>query len=366
MSAERPSSDEDPASVGLTPEIVAEASVWIARLHGPDRSPAMERACLAWQSRSAANRLAFERCTEVWEAVPQVKLSDAYASVSSAQGALNEHEGHSEHGAQGVQSDVRKGGRRLASVALLVAAALSAGALIQRWSAENSHVTGVGEREVLVLADGTRMSLNTATRVHVEMASGLRAVRIDAGEALFEVAKDPNRPFVVRAAATQVIAHGTVFSVRLPATEPVADDPLAVTLLEGSVSVRTGAQDRDDARAEKDVVLTPGDRLRLVSAANGSPGKVSLTVDRPAVDQVLAWTRSEVIFDNASLAQAVSEMNRYSRTPIVLVGGGELAHLRVSGLYRAGDSAGFAAAIAALHGLHSRQREDRVEVGTFR
>ncbi|WP_431257608.1 FecR/PupR family sigma factor regulator [Roseateles chitinivorans] len=53
-----------------TPEVAAEAAVWIARLHGPDRSVQMERECLAWQSRSDMHRLAFERCTEVWKPCP--------------------------------------------------------------------------------------------------------------------------------------------------------------------------------------------------------------------------------------------------------------------------------------------------------
>ena len=86
MDGPRIASEQDesrPSAARLTPEIAAEASVWIARLHGPDRSLQMERECLAWQARSAAHRLAFERCTEVWEGVPGVRLADAYATAAS-------------------------------------------------------------------------------------------------------------------------------------------------------------------------------------------------------------------------------------------------------------------------------------------
>jgi transmembrane sensor len=97
---------------------VRNAAVWIARLHGPDRSTQMERECLAWQARSEAHRVAFERCTDTWQ-----------------------------------------------------------------------DVAGVGERRTVLLMDGTRMSLNTSTRVRVALAPAQRTVRVEEGEALFEVAR---------------------------------------------------------------------------------------------------------------------------------------------------------------------------------
>ncbi|MBL8304431.1 MAG: DUF4880 domain-containing protein, partial [Ideonella sp.] len=68
----------------MTKEIAAEAAVWIARLHGPSRSRQMELDCLAWQARSAAHRLAFERCTDTWEAVAGISVADAFAAVAKS------------------------------------------------------------------------------------------------------------------------------------------------------------------------------------------------------------------------------------------------------------------------------------------
>jgi transmembrane sensor len=68
------------------------------------------------------------------------------------------------------------------------------------------------------------------------------------------------------------------------------------------------------------------------------------------------------VFDGTLLADAVAEMNRYSRTPIVLLDQSLLANLRVSGIYRTGDVAGFASAVAALHGLQARERDGRLEL----
>ncbi|MGC4079308.1 MAG: DUF4880 domain-containing protein [Rubrivivax sp.] len=67
----------------MTPEIAAEAAVWVARLHGPQRSRQMELECLAWQQRSAAHREAFERCTDTWQSVPGVTLASAFAASAS-------------------------------------------------------------------------------------------------------------------------------------------------------------------------------------------------------------------------------------------------------------------------------------------
>lgn len=339
----------------VTPEIAAEAAVWIARLHGPDRSPRMERECLEWQALSAAHRLAFERCTDVWEAVPRVRLVDAYASAASRGPATDS-------GGQALRFGGRRGGLALAC-AVLVAG--GGGAWLQLWRDAGVYATGVGEQEQVLLGDGTRMSLNTDTRVRVSIGSSERAVAVQAGEALFEVAKDPARPFVVRVAGSEVVAVGTVFSVKLGGNGARADDALAVTLIQGQVTVRPALGSRRNGVAPAGpLAMQAGERMRLVKAAGGSNAPATEQVDRPRIEQVTAWTRNQAIFDNASLADAVAEMNRYNRTPIVLVGDAALAELRVSGLYRTGDSAGFARAVAALHGLVVREDGGRLELAS--
>ena len=336
----------DPA---VTPEIAAEAAVWIARLHGPDRVPAMERECLAWQARSAAHRLAFERCTDVWEAVPRVRLADAYASASIRPADRASKVGQSTRSRWLLASTV---------AVLIVGFGLSA----HFWSDGDVYATKVGEQQLIVLEDGTRMTLNTDTRIRVVMDRDLRSVNVQAGEALFEVAKDPRRSFVVRVADSEVVAVGTVFSVRLSGSAAHIAEALAVTLIEGKVTVRPASSDNAHGIAPAvPVLMQAGERMRLVSAGK-STGHATQQLDRPRIDQVIAWRRSEAVFDDVSLLDAVAEMNRYNRTPIVLLGDASLPKLRVSGLYRTGDSAGFAWAVAALHGLHVQEREGRLEL----
>ena len=72
MSAKPSEPDDKDATPVVTPKIAARAALWIARLHGPDRSKEMERECLEWLARSPAHRYAFERCTETWLAVAAI------------------------------------------------------------------------------------------------------------------------------------------------------------------------------------------------------------------------------------------------------------------------------------------------------
>lgn len=76
----------------------------------------------------------------------------------------------------------------------------------------------------------------------------------------------------------------------------------------------------------------------------------------------MAWRRSEAVFDDVLLSDAVVEMNRYSRQPVVLVGDEKSKGLRISGLLQTGDNVAFACAVAALHGLVVHERQDRMEL----
>jgi transmembrane sensor len=335
----------------LTAEIAAEAAVWIARLHGPERSSQMERECLSWQAQSEAHRLAFERCTDTWQDVARVTLRDYATTVPRPAGPEKR------------SWPARR--LRWSMGAALAGLAVGVMVVLQPWRDVQTYATGVGEQRTVLLQDGTRMSLNTATRVRVTLATAQRTVNVEEGEALFEVAKDANRSFVVRAADEEVVALGTVFSVRLTPTQEVHGRALAVTLIEGKVSVRTAHKRVDETEATRPILLKPGDRLRLTEsgdkAMQGAP-RTSMTLDHPNVDRLMAWRRSEAIFDDVTLSEAVAEMNRYSRKLIVLVGDASSNNLRISGLFRTGDNVAFARAVAALHKLVVHDRGEHLEL----
>jgi len=340
----------------VTPEIAAEAAVWVARLHGPSRTRQMEQEFRAWQASSPAHREAFERCTDVWQDVPRIGLAAAYEALAA------------ERAAAAPAPKVRREAawRWITASAVAGAAALCA-VLVLYWHGENAYSTHVGEQRLVVLDDGSRMLLNTDTRLRVDFATAQRTVEVSRGEAFFEVAKDARRPFVVRVAGSEVVAVGTAFSVRY-APGPHAVDELTVTLVEGQVNVRPAGHPAGNALAPpRPVLMKAGDRLLLdrpspQAASPEAASPVAERVDRPNVERLMAWQRSEAVFDNTLLPEAVAEMNRYNRTPFVLLDGLGSAGLHVSGLYRTSDIAGFANAVANLNGLRVREEAGRLVI----
>ena len=348
MSMPRPAAAGDGAPHApprVTPEIAAEAAVWVTRLHGPDRCRQMEIECLAWQELSTAHRLAFERCTDTWQDVPGVSLANAFAAAEHTRPAPDPF--------------------RLGVVRWIAAMGLAAVVVLGflghgYWGDRSVFATGVGEQQLVVLEDGTRMSLNTGTRVRVDLGTTQRTVSVHEGEALFEVTEDRQRPFVVRVGGSEVVAIGTVFTVRLT---PKGQGPevLAVALMEGQVTVRP--TDRAPGLAPDSAVhMRAGERMRLTKVGGAALERVAPRVDRPNLQQLVAWKRNEAVFDDTSLSDAVVEINRYSRTPIVLLDAAGRENLRISGIYRTGDAAAFASAVAALHGLRLESRDGRLEL----
>jgi transmembrane sensor len=335
----------------VTPEIAAEAAVWVARLHGPSRTRQMEQEFRAWQAGSPAHRVAFERCTDAWQDIPRIGLATAFEALAAGRAAT------------GPAPKLRREAAWRWITASAVAGTVAVCAvLVLYWHGKNDYSTDVGEQRLVVLDDGSRMLLNTDTRLRVDFAAAQRTVEVSGGEAFFDVAKDARRPFVVRVAGSEVVAVGTAFSVRYVPGGHAADE-LAVTLVEGRVNVRPAGHGAGDALAPaQPVLMKAGDRLLLDRSSHAVAAPATAYVDRPNVEQVMAWKRSEAVFEDTSLADAVAEMNRYNRTPIVLLDGLASAGLHVSGLYRTSDSAGFASAVASLHGLRLRETAGRLEL----
>lgn len=250
----------------------------------------MEHECLAWQARSAAHRLAFERCTETWQDIGGISRRDfARSHERGHRGSANRH---------------------VASAA--VAFACMSILAWCWWPAEDEYRTGMGELRVVMLSDGTHMTLNTSTELGVDLTKTHRTVKVRRGDALFEVAKDPGRPFTVHALEASVIATGTEFMVRATPVTKGSDGQLDVTLIEGQVIVQ-GTRPPEAGTLPARVVMLPGERLRLRRAqGRDSSSEPVVRVDRPRVGYLLAWKRGELWFDDVTLGEAVAEMNRYS------------------------------------------------------
>jgi transmembrane sensor len=336
----------------------AEAAAWIVRLHGPHRSPEIEAAFRDWLAAHPENGKQFERVTEVWDAGSSVP-------VPGAPRLIRWKELHN--------------GRKwtLAAAILLLVCGLLGWGTWRVW-ADPAYTTGVGEQRVVRLDDGTRLSLNSGTHVRITYSDSERRVELARGEAYFEVAHNPARPFIVTAGNHQVIAIGTTFVVRYETAQT------AVTLLEGRVAVApvpdtsggpklagtdrhptsslpgsspngegTGVGDAAQREGiEQELILSPGER---VTFAIGRERRL----DEPRIEAVTAWRRGEVMLDNTELADAVAELNRYDKTTLI-IDDPQIAVLNISGIYQAGDSGSFARTIAKLYDLEVVERPNRI------
>ena len=161
-----------------------------------------------------------------------------------------------------------------------------------------NYVTAVGESRSIMLADGSKMTLDTNSAVEVPHWGDRRLVHLTRGQAYFEVAKDAAHPFIVTSGGKSVEALGTAFTVR---ADP---DNYDVALLEGRVKVNLGIA------GTRDTILNAGDTLSL-------RGK-TLAVRHKYADEAADWIDGRLTFDAMPLGRIVEEMNRYSARKIVL------------------------------------------------
>ena len=233
-------------------------------------------------------------------------------------------------------------GVRTLGVGAALAAAAVIGAVLLGQAGQQTYRTEIGERRAISLADGSTVELNTNSQVRVRLSKAQRSLILDKGQAMFVVAHDAGRPFVVTAGDTAVRAIGTRFEVYR------ADGAVRVTLAEGRVQVsQAGAQ--NTARPAP-VILSAGQRVDVVRAAPVKPVAVDVAA-------ATGWTSGRLTFKDVPLAEAVAEVNRYSRRQVVL-GPGAPADQRVNGEFDAGDTETFARGMAALLDLKSVPRPD--------
>lgn len=191
-----------------------------------------------------------------------------------------------------------------------------------------SFTTAVGEIRRVPLEDGSVAAINTASKVEVAFADSRRSVRVDRGEAWFQVAKDPARPFVVEAGRVRVEAVGTAFSVRRH------DKGAEVLVTEGVVEAwASGAE---------------GHRVRVAAGASAFiSDDAAIRTEQAApstIDRTLAWRSGKIDLVGDRLDQAVAEFNRYNRRQIVILDPA-IASEQFDGAFRTDDPEGFALAV---------------------
>ena len=303
-------------------EIESTAARWLARRDAGTWSDARQRELEAWLATSTAHRVAFLRLESVWNRTHRLSALRGPEFRPAARASANRS-------------------RFAWAVAAGVAAVsvLGAGAG-WHWLGRDAtdFRTAVGERKPVVLADGTRIVLNTDTRLRSEIGSSGRGVRLDQGEAYFEVAHDAAHPFVIDAGDCTVTVLGTKFDVRRDG------GTVRVTVVEGKVRVTP----RGDAAGDRQVVLAADDSAVATTLS-------AIVVHRSAVDtaHALTWRSGRLSFDDTTLEAVALEFNRYNTRKLV-VEGDRAAGIRIGGSFDATNLEAFAHLLHTGFGLTVR------------
>ena len=186
------------------------------------------------------------------------------------------------------------------------------------------------------------VTLNTASRVEARMNDQERTVRLLEGEAYFEVAHDPSRPFRVYAGDGVTVAVGTAFSVRLQ------KDAVEVVVSEGKVSY---ARVADVASPEPVAYVAAGE------TATFSDNVVIEKVDEAAVERKLSWTEGRLVFAGDPLSSVVADISRYTDIEFEFATQ-ELADLRVGGVFEVGEVDDMLAALETNFPLRAQRVGD--------
>jgi transmembrane sensor len=320
-------------------DIEAAAAAWFERREWSSWDAAAERELEAWLSESTAHRIAFIRLEAAWERAERLKALGAgvppgHVPARGAFGFASEnattpppHE-TSLTPADAIPEKTWRRHIRWAALGVASMAGVFAGVLwYQSASRWQTYGTQVGTIAPVALADGSRITLDSNTRIQVALDSHQRLIRLDRGEALFDVAKDPTRPLVVEVDRKRVTAVGTEFSVRRDSNE------ITVWVNQGRVRVE-GDRDR-----------VGGQATELDAGSQASSHGDELTIDRigsDAVARALSWREGYLVFDETPLPRVVAEFNRY-RTQKIEIDDSSLDSIRIGGRFRSTDASTFLA-----------------------
>jgi transmembrane sensor len=303
------------------------ASEWFARIKSDGAGRRDDRQLTDWLSKNASNERDYEIAEMVWLISGELKGDPDIDRLSSK-------------AAKKRPSFVVRLGAVTAAIGVIAAILFFAEA--QHLTFRASYATAVGEQRSVLLPDGSRVFLNTASTLRVNYSLRHRELWLDGGEATFEVTKSRWRPFEVRTSQGTAVAVGTRFDVF------VRPRSLEVAIIEGTVAVRPA----NLAGAGVPTLVHAGEILTVDPASE-------VSVHRGEFTNILQRQFQRLEFDRASVADAISEFNRYSRRP-VRVATPDIGALQISGVFHAGDTETFVHSLEASLPITVIEREDGV------
>lgn len=314
------------------------AEEWAARLQSLQLTRHEQKAFDAWLMSDPRHAEEYARCNKLAFLASRLKRNPSLVEAMPAYAALQHRQQPRLHFASAFA-----GATALCLSYLIVYQFLPA---FDWYSPSTVIATVHGEQRQLPLQDGTRVHVNTESKLLVAYSSAERRVELQSGEAFFEVTRDMARPFVVKVGNSEVRVVGTKFSVRQEATR------LVVVVSEGKVNVVPDIEQYSANKPDK-VALLPGQEL-LIDRTDGSFRVVSVNAERAN-----AWHKGVIDFDAATLEEVISDVNRYARQEFV-IDDERLKTLRLSGRFNIGDVDSVKFALAAGFGISVAENGDKI------
>ncbi len=423
----------------ISPRAREEASEWFVAFREGDADAATREAFYTWLRRSPENVHAYLRVTALWEdtgllarsdlfdreellaraqaAGNLIRLVDSAPSTGAGEGVADRrHDAQKKPGRGRVAlssarrgRDPRSGRVRLLAATVVLALAASFFAY-QRYIAD-TYSTAIGEQRTITLSDGSTLVLNAKSRVRTRLSEQRRDIDLLEGQAIFRVAHDTLRPFIVHAGNTNITAVGTRFDVYRKETGTI------VTVLEGKVAVesphpsrapgtispdleqdssadsRAGARPLSSSEGEPhatndnpqdwldlsrrrkkggvvtttraEVLLSAGQQLTVSAAIPARAGsqatQMALVPKQADLEAATAWTQGKLIFDETPLSVVVREFNRYSPRRLV-IDDPDLQAFHISGVFPSSDPARIAELLRQRFGVTIHESDDELRI----
>lgn len=325
--------------------IKKEAGLWLVRIDQGELSNQQHSELIEWMNRSEFHHEYLEKLAKNWDSMSVLQsLADLFPSshtdVSTPETGDPENVNRLKDYLFARYMTFAYGAIVLVCIALAIFIPMT------NQATHHEFVTRVGEQATHQLTDGTSVVMNTDTHIRVDYSGELRAIYLLKGEANFDVAKNPNRPFVVHAGNGLVWAVGTAFNVRY------TSDLVDVTVTEGVVKVYAEAepgrvpltsemhQGNNHVQSSREAIVDAGQSIQYQEFIQrkdmATPSQLS---------QKLAWQQGSLIFQGETLAQVLHEIARYTDKELIIIDP-HISDIRVGGYYKTDDIDGLLVALS--------------------
>ncbi|MGS2722650.1 FecR family protein [Porticoccus sp. GXU_MW_L64] len=296
-----------------TPDVTEQAYFWAAKLDG-EPSESLLAEFREWLLEDKAHQKEFKRVAAMWDGLDGY-LTDLLAQTERRSLQSERHSPLAASQQPRHRSPFRFALAACAFAAISIVAVLIAKPLLFG-DYQQTHSTLVGEIKKVDLPDGSDLQLNTNTKAQIDYQSDARLVHLVSGEAHFNVAHQPDKPFIVYAGDVAVKAIGTAFSVYIK-----DDNSVEVIVSEGTIELAAIEATASQKRSQLNQ-LTPQKTLGRFSKGQRTLLADSIqSVEKKSEQELtkeLSWRSGMLIFDNQPLGEVVDEVSRYTNTDIVV------------------------------------------------